>query len=85
MVCSYHSSCLYLPVALVGSQVEGCKSGLHHVCQGRYVSTNDIDIDGSERKIYSDCVDELWMGSKPAKFKKVGHSTVYRTNELEEY
>ena len=43
-----------------------------------------IDIDRAEQNIFHDCVDELWMGGKPEKLKMVQHSTVYRTNELEE-
>ena len=41
-------------------------------------------IDGSERNIGFDCVDKLWMGGKTEKLKKVGHITVYRSDELEE-
>ena len=43
-----------------------------------------INLDGAERKICHNCVDELWMGGKPKKLKKMQHSTVYRTDELEE-
>ena len=43
-----------------------------------------INLDGAERKICHNCVDELWMGGKPKKLKKVQHSTVYRTEKLEE-
>ena len=43
-----------------------------------------INIDGAERNICHNCVDEIWMGGKPKKFKKVQHSTVYRTEESEE-
>ena len=43
-----------------------------------------IDIDVAERKICHNCVDEIWMGGKPKKLKKVKHSTVYRTDESEE-
>ena len=82
MVCYYHSSCLYLPVVLVGCQVEGCVSRLHHVCQGGYVDMYDINIDGAQRKLFRDYVDELWMGGKPDKLNNLGHSTVYRTDEL---
>ena len=35
----------------------------------------------AERKIFHDFVDELRMGGKPEKLKKVGHSTVYRKDE----
>ena len=54
MVCSYRSSCLDLPVALVGFQMEGCPSRLNQVCQGEYVLLNDIDFDGEERRICRD-------------------------------
>ena len=84
MVCSYSSSFINLTVALVDFQVEGCASRLHYVCQGEYVAMHDIDLDGAERKICCDCVDELWMGGKPEKLKKVGYITVYKKNELEE-
>ena len=43
-----------------------------------------IDLDGAEQNIFRNCVDELRMGGKPDKLKKVGHSTVYRTYESEE-
>ena len=43
-----------------------------------------IDLDGVEQNICHNFVDELWMGGKPDKLKKVVHSTVYRTDELEE-
>ena len=59
MVCYHCSSFLYLPVALVDCQVEGCPSRLHHICQGGYVVWNYIDFDGAERNICYDCVDEL--------------------------
>ena len=84
MVCSYRSSCLELPVALVDFQMRGCELRLNHVCQGEYVAIHEIDLDGAERKICRNCVDELWMGDKPEKLKKVQHRTVYRTEELEE-
>ena len=38
----------------------------------------------TEQKICCDCVDNLWMGGKPEKLNKVGHSTVYRTEKSEE-
>ena len=47
---------------------------------GGYVAMHDIYLDRSERKIFRDCVDELHMGGKPDKSKKVGYSTVYRTD-----
>ena len=84
MVCYYRSSCLYLPVALVDCQVEGCPSCLHHFCQGEGVLLNYIDFDRSERKIFRDCVDELRVWGKSETLKKVGDSTMYRTDESEE-
>ena len=45
---------------------------------------HEIELDGAERNICRNCVDDLWMGGKTDKLKKVGHSTVYRTYELEE-
>ena len=43
-----------------------------------------INIDRAEFKICHNCVDEIWMGGKSKKLKMVQHSTVYRTDELEE-
>ena len=61
---------------------------VHHYCtmsvRGGYVAMHEFDIDGAEQKICRGCVDELCMGSKPNKLKKVQHSTVYRTEESEE-
>ena len=71
-------------MALVGFQVDGCTSRLHHVCQGGYVDMHEINIDRAERNICRDCVDKLWLGGKPEKLKNVGHITVYRTEELNE-
>ena len=45
---------------------------------------HEVNIDGSERNIGFDCVDKLWMGGKTEKLKKMGHITVYRSDELEE-
>ena len=84
MVCSYGSSCVDLPVALVDFQMKGFELRLHHVCQGEYVDMHDIDLDGAEWKIYHNFVDELWMGGKPEKLRKLQHSTMYRTDESEE-
>ena len=81
MVCSYHFSCLELPVALVGCQVEGCPSRLYHVCQGESVLLNYIDFGGAEWKICRDCVHEIWGRGKSEKLKKVGYSTLYGTYE----
>ena len=72
-MCSYCSSCLDLPVAFVDCHIKGCKSRLHHVCQGGYVDMHEIDLDGAERKICHNCVDDLWMGGKPEKLKMVQH------------
>ena len=60
MVCSYQSFYIDLPVTIVGFQVEGCPSRLHHICQGGYVVFNDIYFDGAEQKICCNCVDKLW-------------------------
>ena len=76
MVRSYHSSCINLPVALVDCQVEGCAARLYHVYQGEHVAMHDINIYGSEWNICFNYVDELRMGDKPDKLKKVGHITV---------
>ena len=84
MVCSCRSSCIDLPVAIVDFHMEGCASHMHHIYQMGYVDMHEIDIDRSERKICSDCVDELQMGGKPEKLKKVGHSNVYRMDKSEE-
>ena len=67
-------------MALVDFQMKVRESRLHHVYQGEYVAMHDIDIDGAERKICHNCVDELWTGGKPKKSKNVQHSTVYRTD-----
>ena len=84
MVCSYHSSCIDLPVALVDFQTEGSPSRFHHVCQGEYVILNYIDFDGAEQKIYCDCVDKIRGRVNPETLKKMGDSTVYGTGESEE-
>ena len=84
MVCSYHSSCLDLPVVLVDCHMKECESHLLHVCQGGYVAMHAINLDGAERKICHNCVDELWMEGKPKKLKKLQHKTVYRRDESEE-
>ena len=41
----------------------------------------DIYLDIAERNICRGCVDNLWMGGKPDKLKKVGHRTVCSTGE----
>ena len=45
---------------------------------------HEINIDGAERNIFCDCVDELRIGGKPEKLKKLVHNTVYRMEESEE-
>ena len=84
IVCSYCSSYLDLPVAFIDCQMKGCESRLHHVCQGGYVAMHEIKLDGGERKICRECFDDLQMGGKPDKLEMVQHSTVYRTDKLEE-
>ena len=71
-------------MALVGFQMKGRELSLHHVYQGEYVAMHEIELDGAERKIFRECVDKIRMGDKPEKLKMVQHSTVYRTDELEE-
>ena len=82
MVCSYRSSCLDLPVALVYCQMKGCELRLHHICQGGYVDMHEIKLDRAEQKIWRKCIDDLRMGGKPEKSKIVQHITVYRTDKL---
>ena len=76
MVCSYCHSFLDLPIVIVDCNMEGCTSRLYHICQGQYVAMHKIDLEGAEQKIYPDCVDELWMGGKTDKLKKVGHINI---------
>ena len=45
---------------------------------------NYIDFDGSERKICRNCVEKLQGQGKSETLKKVGDSTVYRTDESED-
>ena len=84
LVCSYRSSCLDLNVAIFDCQMKGCELRLHHVFQGGYVDMHAIDIEGAEWKICHNCVDEIWMGGKPKKLKKVQHITLYRMDESED-
>ena len=49
IVCYCHSSCLDLPVVLVGFHMKGCESRLHHVFQGGYVAMHEINLDGAEQ------------------------------------
>ena len=76
MACSCRSSCLGLPVDLFDCQIKGCGSGLHHVCQGGYVDMHESELDGSERNICRECIDDLRMGRKFEKLKMMQDSTV---------
>ena len=78
-MCSYCSSCLDLPVEVVDFQAKGFPLRLHHVCQYKYAAMNEIDLDGGERKIFRDCVDEIRGRYKSDIPKKVGDRTVYST------
>ena len=71
-------------MALVDFHTEGCESRLHHLCKGGYVAMHEIDLDGVERKICRDYAENIQMGGKPEKLKKVLHITVYRIDKLEE-
>ena len=51
---------------------------------GGYMDMHEIELDGADRKVCRNCVDELRMGGKTGKSKKVGQSTVYRKDESEE-
>ena len=79
MVCSYHSSCLDLPVALVDCQVGGYPPRLYHVCQGEYVLLNYINFDGGEWNIFRVFFDNLGRGGKSYQLKKLRDSTVSGT------
>ena len=83
-MCSYCYSCLDLPVALAGCQMEGCPSRLYHVWQGGYVAMNEMDLDGGERKIFRYCIDDIQGQDNSEILKKVRDSTVYGTDESEE-
>ena len=48
------------------------------------MAMNEINIDGGERKICCDCVDNIQGRGKSETLKKVGDSTVYGTGESEE-
>ena len=39
------------------------------------MAMHEIELDGVERNICHNCVDELRVGGNPDKLKKVGHST----------
>ena len=45
---------------------------------------HEINLDGSERKICRECIYDLHIGGQPKKPKMMQHSTVYRTDKLEE-
>ena len=47
------------------------------------MAMHEIDLGGAERKLFCDCVDDIRMGGKPEKLKKVGNITVYRRDESE--
>ena len=40
------------------------------------MAVQEIELDGAERKICRECVDDLRMGGKPEKLKMVQHSTI---------
>ena len=48
------------------------------------MATNEINLDGGERKICRDCVDEIRGRGKSETLKKVGDRTVHRTDKSEE-
>ena len=48
------------------------------------MAMREICLDGAERKICLGFVDDLHMGGKPDKLKKMGHVTVYRRDKSEE-
>ena len=48
---------------------EGIRIVLAPHLSGGYVAMHDINIGGAERNIFLNCIDELWMGGKPEKFK----------------
>ena len=48
------------------------------------MAMHEIELDGSERKICRECIDDLWMGGKFEKLKMMQDSTEYRMDELEE-
>ena len=47
------------------------------------MAMNKIDIDGGEQNICRDCVDKIRGRGKSNTLKKVGDSTMYRTDESE--
>ena len=84
MVCSYCYFCLELPVVIIYCQVGGLTLRLNHFYQGGYVLLNDIDFDGTERKICRNCFDNLRDQGKPETLKKAEYNTVYGADESEE-
>ena len=48
------------------------------------MAMHEIELDGSERNICRECIDDLSMGGKFEKSKMMQDSTVYRMDELEE-
>ena len=48
------------------------------------MAMHEINLDRAERNICLNFVDELWMGDKPIKLKKLGHRIFYRMDESEE-
>ena len=57
---------------------------LHHVYLGKYVATNEINIDRAERKFCHIFFGNIWMGGKTNKLKKVGHITINKREESED-
>ena len=84
IVCSYSSSCIGLPVALVDFQIEGCRLHLTHVCKAGYVAMNEINLDGGEKNHFRNCVDKIHVRGKSETLKEVVDSTVYGTDKSEE-
>ena len=52
--------------------------------RGGGVAMHEIKLDGSERNICRECIDDLWMGGNFEKSKMMQDSTVYRMDELVE-
>ena len=47
---------------------------------GGVCAIHEIGLDGADREICRDCADDIWSGGNPEKLKKVGQSTVYRSD-----
>ena len=58
-MCYYHFYCIYLPLAIVDCQDEGCPLRLCQIFKGEYVILNYIHFDKTKRKICRNCVEEL--------------------------